>query len=68
MTLQRVTEGCEEGRADGSTSAGTLVYDSMLMKPKLSDETKWHFHFHNAQNNLAESLTAGRERLNWAFL
>lgn len=42
---------------------GTLVYDSMLMKPKLSDETMWHFHFHNAQNNLAESLTAGRERL-----
>ena len=23
----------------------------------------WHFFFHNAQNNLAESLTAGRERL-----
>ena len=42
---------------------GTLVYDSMLMKPKLSDETMWHFHFHNAQNDLAESLTAGRERL-----
>ena len=39
------------------------VYDSMLMKPKLSDETMWHFNFHNAQNNLAESLTAGRERL-----
>ncbi len=42
---------------------GTLVYDSILMKPKLSDETMWHFHFHNAQNNLAESLTLGRERL-----
>lgn len=42
---------------------GTLVYDAQLMKPTLSNQTMWHFHFHNAQNNLAESLTSGRERM-----
>lgn len=42
---------------------GTLVYDAMVASTKLSNTTAWHFFFHNAQNNLAESLTAGRERL-----
>ena len=42
---------------------GTLAYDATVASTKLNDATMWHFFFHNAQNNLAESLTAGRERL-----
>ncbi len=42
---------------------GTAVYDATVASTKLNDTTMWHFFFHNAQNNLAESLTAGRERL-----
>ena len=42
---------------------GTAAYDLMVASTKLSNATMWHFFFHNAQNNLAESLTAGRERL-----
>ena len=42
---------------------GTLAYDASVASTTLSNQTMWHFFFHNAQNNLAESLTAGRERL-----
>ena len=42
---------------------GTLTYDATVASVKLNDATMWHFFFHNAQNNLAESLTAGRERM-----
>ncbi len=42
---------------------GTLAYDATVATTHLNDATMWHFFFHNAQNNLAESLTAGRERL-----
>ena len=42
---------------------GTTAYDATVASTKLNNATMWHFFFHNAQNNLAESLTAGRERL-----
>src|SRR6195952_3331360 len=42
---------------------GTAAYDATVASTTLSNPTMWHFFFHNAQNNLAESLTAGRERL-----
>ncbi len=42
---------------------GTLAYDATVASTTLNNATMWHFFFHNAQNNLAESLTAGRERL-----
>lgn len=42
---------------------GTTVYDRMVATSRLSHVMHWHFFFHNAQNNLAESLTEGRERL-----
>ena len=42
---------------------GTLLYDATVASTRLNNATMWHFFFHNAQNNLAESLTAGRERL-----
>ncbi len=42
---------------------GTAAYDATVATTKLNNATMWHFFFHNAQNNLAESLTAGRERL-----
>ena len=42
---------------------GTLAYNATVASTRLNDTTMWHFFFHNAQNNLAESLTAGRERL-----
>ena len=37
---------------------GTTVYDEMVATYKLGHVMHWHFFFHNAQNNLAESLTA----------
>ena len=42
---------------------GTAVYDATVASTKLNNFAMWHFFFHNAQNNLAESLTAGREHL-----
>ena len=42
---------------------GTATWDQMLSKTNLTGFMAWHFYFHNADNNLAESLTAGRERL-----
>ena len=42
---------------------GTAAYDATVASTKLNNATMWHFFFHNAQNSLAESLTAGRERL-----
>ncbi len=42
---------------------GTLTYDASVATTKVSNQTMWHFFFHNAQNNLAETLTAGRERV-----
>lgn len=42
---------------------GTAAYDAAVASVRLNNATMWHFFFHNAQNNLAESLTAGRERL-----
>ncbi len=41
---------------------GTAVYDRMISTSRLKDMRLWHFFFHNAPNNLAEALTAGRER------
>lgn len=41
----------------------TAAYDPTVASTKLNDATMWLFFFHNAQNNLAKSLTAGRERL-----
>jgi pimeloyl-ACP methyl ester carboxylesterase len=42
---------------------GTLAYDAAVASTKLDQFQMWHFFFHNAQDNLAEALTAGRERL-----
>ncbi|MGI4830446.1 MAG: alpha/beta fold hydrolase [Janthinobacterium lividum] len=42
---------------------GTAAYDATVATTKLNNDPMWHFFFHNAQNSLAESLTAGRERL-----
>ena len=42
---------------------GTAAYDATVASTRVSNTTMWHFFFHNAQNSLAESLTAGRERL-----
>ncbi len=41
---------------------GTRSYDGLVATPKLRNAAMWHFFFHNAENNLAELLTAGRER------
>ncbi len=42
---------------------GTAAYDATVASTRLNGAAMWHFFFHNAGNNLAESLTAGRERL-----
>ncbi len=41
---------------------GTRAYDDLVATPTLRNAAMWHFFFHNAENNLAELLTAGRER------
>ena len=41
---------------------GTTAYDELVATPRLRNAALWHFFFHNAENNLAELLTAGRER------
>ena len=41
---------------------GTLVYDATVASKHLRNQNMWHFFFHNAQDNLAELLTTGRER------
>ena len=42
---------------------GTQAYDRMVATSQLATAPMWHFFFHNAGDNLAEALTAGRERL-----
>lgn len=42
---------------------GTRAYDRLVAVSRLATAPMWHFFFHNAQDNLAEALTAGRERL-----
>ena len=41
---------------------GTAAYDALVATPKLRNAAMWHFFFHNAENDLAELLTFGRER------
>lgn len=41
---------------------GTAAYDALVATPRLRTAALWHFFFHNAENDLAELLTAGRER------
>lgn len=41
---------------------GTKMYETLVTNTQLANNPLWHFYFHNAQNNLAEALTAGRER------
>ena len=41
---------------------GTNAYDALVAKATLAVDPLWHFRFHNAPDNLAETLTAGRER------
>ena len=41
---------------------GTAAYDGLVATPRLRNAALWHFFFHNAENNLAELLTFGRER------
>lgn len=42
---------------------GTATYKSALTTGKLRGSNLSHFFFHNARNNMAETLTAGRERV-----
>lgn len=42
---------------------GTLAYDATVASTKLKNAEMWHFFFHNAENNLAEALVTGRERI-----
>ena len=46
---------------------GTAVYDQMVSSSRLKDMRLWHFFFHNAPDNLAEALTAGRERVHLQY-
>jgi pimeloyl-ACP methyl ester carboxylesterase len=41
---------------------GTAAYDALVATPRLRNAAMWHFFFHNADNDLAELLTSGRER------
>ncbi len=41
---------------------GTAAYDGLVATPQLRNAAMWHFFFHNAENDLAELLTHGRER------
>jgi Predicted hydrolases or acyltransferases (alpha/beta hydrolase superfamily) len=42
---------------------GTKVFRELLTTGKLKNSNLAHFFFHNARNNMAETLTAGRERV-----
>src|SRR3984957_3384959 len=42
---------------------GTPVFKSFLTTGKLKNSNLAHFFWHNARNNMAETLTAGRERV-----
>jgi pimeloyl-ACP methyl ester carboxylesterase len=42
---------------------GTPVFKSFLTTGKLRNSNLAHFFWHNARNNMAETLTAGRERV-----
>src|ERR1700735_355731 len=42
---------------------GTAVFKSFLTTGKLRNSNLAHFFWHNARNNMAEALTAGRERV-----
>ena len=42
---------------------GTKPFQDLLTTGKLSNSNLAHFFFHNARNNMAETLTAGRERI-----
>lgn len=42
---------------------GTDTFRSLLTTGKLKNSNLAHFFFHNARNNMAETLTAGRERV-----
>ena len=46
-----------------SVLPGTGVYDRLVATTTLEGAPMWHFFFHNAGDDLAEALTAGRERL-----
>lgn len=41
---------------------GTAAYDRAVGTTRLAHNPLWHFAFHNAPGNLAETLTIGRER------
>ena len=42
---------------------GTKPFQQLLTTGKLKNSNLAHFFFHNARNNMAETLTAGRERV-----
>ena len=42
---------------------GTQLFQRLLTTGKLKNSNLAHFFFHNARNNMAETLTAGRERI-----
>jgi len=40
---------------------GTLTYQNVLATTRYSEARLWHFHFHGAANNVAETLISGNE-------
>ena len=42
---------------------GTPTFQALLTTGKMQNSNLAHFFFHNARNNMAETLTAGRERV-----
>ena len=42
---------------------GTSAYDTLVAQPRLARMAMWHFFFHNADDGLAGTLSAGREKV-----
>lgn len=56
-------EGVEKLVLVDAILPGTKVFQRLLTTGKLKNSNLAHFFFHNARNNMAETLTAGKERI-----
>ncbi len=56
-------EGIEKLVLVDAIIPGTAPYQDLLTTGKLKNSNLAHFFFHNARNNMAETLTAGKERV-----
>ena len=56
-------EGVEKLVLVDAIIPGTKQFQQLLTTGKLKNSNLAHFFFHNARNNMAETLTAGRERI-----